>query len=232
MRFVALALACAAGASSAALGTTLFSGSSGARSASVSFSVSGTDLHVTLTNTATTDALVPIDVLTGVFFNVSGSPLSLTRTSATLASGSTVFNAASQPAGGNVGGEWAYRANAFANGFGYGISSSGLGDFGSGDLFPGTNLAGPSAPDGLQYGITTAGDNPATGNGGLNTELIHNSVDFVLSGLPSGFSESRITGVRFQYGTDYSEPGFNLVPAPGAAALLGLGGLMIGRRRR
>lgn len=232
MRSYVLALACAAGLSASALGTVTFSLSSGSRAATADFTVSGNQLQVTLTNTSTADALVPTDLFTAIFFNVSGPALSLSRNSAILTVGSTVFGAASQPSSGIVGGEWAYASKSFGNGFGYGISSTGLGDFGSGDVFPGGNLSGPADPDGPQYGITTASDNPATGNGGLNTEIIHNSVNFVLSGLPNGFSESLITGVRFQYGTDYSEPGFTVTPAPGAAALLGLGGLVACRRKR
>lgn len=235
MRSFVMALACVAGAVVSAQATVTFSLNSGARAASADFTVSGSQLLVTLTNTSLADATVPTDLLTAIFFNVDGSPLLLTRTSALLAPGSTVYGAASQPSGGVVGGEWAYRgATTLANGFGYGISSTGLGDFGPGDLFPGPNLSGPADPDGPQFGITTAGDNSATGNGGLNTEVIHNSVNFILTGLPVGFGESRITSARFQYGTNYSEPSFpgTRVPAPGAGLLLGIGGLGITRRRR
>ncbi|MFA6045142.1 MAG: XDD4 family exosortase-dependent surface protein [Phycisphaerales bacterium] len=235
MRSFVLALACAAGFSASALGTVSFSLSNGSRAATADFTVDGTSLKVRLTNTSAADALVPTDLLTAIFFNISNPAVTLTPSSAVLAPGSTIFGAPAQPSSGVVGGEWAYRgATTLANGFGYGISSTGLGDFGPGDRFPGDNLSGPTSPDGPQYGITTAGDNPATGNGGLNTEIIHNSVNFVLTGLPVGFAESRITGARFQYGTDYAEPSFpgTLVPAPGAAALLGLGGLVMARRRR
>lgn len=235
MRCFVVALACAAGVSASANATVIFSLTNGDRAATAAFTVDGSTLRVRLTNTSTADALVPTDLLTAIFFNISSPAITLTRSSATLAPGSTVFGAATQPSNGNVGGEWAYRgATTLANGFGYGISSTGLGDFGPDNRFPGDNLSGPTNPDGPQYGITTAGDNPATGNGGLNTEIIHNSVNFVLTGLPSGFTESRITEARFQYGTDYAEPSFpgTLVPAPGAAALIGLGGLVVARRRR
>src|SRR5262245_58688626 len=46
-----------------------FSGSSGTLSAEVTFQTSGGNLIVTLTNTSTTDAMVPTDILTGVFFS-------------------------------------------------------------------------------------------------------------------------------------------------------------------
>ena len=52
-----------------------FSGSSGTRAASVTFDTSGTNLIVTLTNTSAFDALVPIDILTAVFFSLAGDPL-------------------------------------------------------------------------------------------------------------------------------------------------------------
>lgn len=187
-----------------------FTGSAGSRAASATFDTSGTNLLVTLTNTSSADVLVPTDVLTGVFFNLSGDP-SLGRTSAVLASGSTVFYD-TQPAGGVVGGEWAYNADVSSGslpGVNQGISASGLGIFGPSNRFPGANLADNENVGGLDYGILSAGDNPATGNGGVTRSggLIRNSVVFTLSGLPTGFNPlTSISNVFFQYGTNLSEP--------------------------
>ena len=50
-----------------------FSASSGDLSASVTFEFDGTSLVVTLINTSAADVLVPVDVLTGVFFDVDGA---------------------------------------------------------------------------------------------------------------------------------------------------------------
>src|SRR5688572_31723901 len=140
-----------------------FTGSdSGGRAAKVTFENIGNTLVMRLKNTSMADVGVPNQVLTGVFFKVTGNPL-LTATSAVLGAGSSVlFDSA--PAGGNVGGEWAYRNGLNQYGGNTGISSTGLNLFGSGNRFPGSNLDGPDAPDGLQYGITSAGDNPAVGN--------------------------------------------------------------------
>ncbi len=213
--------------------------SSGNYAAEAKFAASGADLVVTLTNTSTADVLVPVDVLTGVFFDVAGSALSLGRTSATLNAGSIVLFGTTDP-GDVVGGEWAYLGglSGAPHGADYGISSTGLGLFGPGDRFPGTNLAGPpsGSPGGLEYGITSAGDNGATGNTPVTGDnaLIKNSVVFVLSGLPQGFDPAASIGnVSFQYGTDLKEPNYPGVPTPGVglSACL-MSGLALGRRRR
>jgi hypothetical protein len=182
------------------------------RAASATFDTSGTNFLVTLTNTSSADVLVPTDVLTGVFFNLSGDP-SLRRTSAVLASGSTVsYDSDGQPAGGVVGGEWAYNADVSSDslrGVNQGISASGLGIFGRFNRFAGANLADNENVGGLDYGILSAGDNPATGNGGVTGSggLIRNSVVFTLSGLPTGFNPmTSVRNVFFQYGTNLSEP--------------------------
>lgn len=209
----------------------VYSGSSGSLAASAEFTTSGTQLHVYLSNTSTADIMLPPDVLTAVFFEISGSPISLTRVSALLGPGSVVTNGTT-PGDGVVGGEWAsgFKASGYPGGFRYGISSSGLGDFGPGDRFPGPDLAPPTNPDGLQFGIASAGDNPATHNGGTDTPLIQNEVRFTLDGLPSDFDLNRITGVRFVYGTAYGEGDFD-VPAPSTLALLGFAALAARRRR-
>jgi len=214
-----------AGPSRAGAAPITFTASSGDLAASAVFDISGTNLLVTLTNTSPFDVLVPTDVLTAVFFDITDDP-ALTSVSATLASGSTVWFGSN--GGGNVGGEWAYAhgLSGAPNGATQGISSTGLGLFG-GPTFPGADLQRPLAVDGLQYGITSAGDDPTTGNTAVTGTyaLIHNSVVFVLGGLPGGFSLDDISNVTFQYGTSPSE-----VPEPSTVALLGLGLLMVAGR--
>jgi hypothetical protein len=231
-----------------------YSLTNGTQAAAVEFVLSGpTTLSVTLSNTSSADTLVPTDVLTAVYFNVTGSP-TFGETSAILATGSTViYDPDGQPAGGVVGGEWAYvrgigvtvGSGLGATTYNEGISSSGLGIFGPADRFPGPNLAGPADPAGVQYGLLTAGDKSATGNGGITGSggLIKNSVVFTLQ-VASSFTLSQLGNkVAFQYGTDLSEPSFNSgpptisllsVPEPSSiliAALSGLGLVGYGRLR-
>jgi len=197
--------------SSAKAAFTVSGTDSDGRAASAIFSQSGNVITVTLTNTATYDAINPTDILTGVYFT-SNAPSAPTATpgTATIAPGST-FTAGTglSPTDGNVGGEWAIKANFKASNpdgsWNYGISSSGMGVWGQNNRFDTSfNLQGPKSPDGVQWGITTAGDNFATGNGGLSGNgLIKNSVVFTFTAV--GFNINNINTVRFQYGTQFSE---------------------------
>lgn len=213
--------------------------------AQVDFDLVGSQLQVTLSNISTADVLVPANVLTGVFFDYGAGTLTLTPVSGVLNAGSVVVNGTTDP-GNVVGGEWAYKGglSGAPHGAKYGISSSGLGLFGPGDLFPGSNLDGPTSPDGLQYGITSLGDNIATGNAEvLGSPLIKNSVVFLLSGLPTNFvlTNDSFKNVSFQYGTALDEPnlttGYNPtgepgVPGPAAALSFGIGFWAAIRRRK
>jgi hypothetical protein len=221
----------------------LISGTCDNLSASADFTFSGNTLTVVLTNTGANDVLVPADVLTAVFFDISGFSGTLTPVSAMLSGGSTVLFGDAN--GGNVGGEWAYADNLSGapNGATTGISSSGFGLFGDNN-FNGPNLSGPNAVDGLQYGITSAGDDPTTGNQAVTgtNELIKNQVTFTLTSDQAFLGNETLANVSFQYGTSLEEPnctpgGPPTVPEPSTMLLLGLalsgsGGVGFLRRRR
>lgn len=228
---VVAALASQAGAS------VIFEGANGNLHATVEFSVSGSNLVVRLANTSSFDVDVPAELLTAVFFEIDGVS-GLSRVSGTLTGGSVVHYG--PDGGGNVGGEFGYAEGlsgaplgAFA-----GISSSGFGLFGPGDVFPGGNLEGPANPDGMNYGMVPAVDNVTIGNSAVTGgfPLIQHEVTFVLGGLPANFDlTNKIGKVAFQYGTDLAtEPTIPavLIPAPGAAVLLAMGGGLAARRRR
>jgi len=207
-----------------------FSGSSGSLAAEATFEASGGNLIITLTNTSSADALVPTDILTGVFFS---SGASLSTVSATVAAGSVY----GFPAITNVGGEWAYAGGINAPGDAtQGISASGLGLFGPADRFDtSANYVDNENVGGVDGGIAPAGDNPATGNGGITGQgLIQNSVTFVLSGWTG--SLATIGNVYFQYGTALDEPRFGgeSTPEPASMVLMGVGaaGLWFARRRK
>jgi len=227
---IAILLGAAALHTSHAFGAVTFTSSDlSGRAASATFSISGSILTVQLTNTSTHDALDATDILTGVFFNITNTG-PLTPLTADLAAGSHAYDipsgALAEPDTSGktgVGGEYAYGSGlAYTHAATEGISSSGLGLFGNGNFTasdPNGDLGGPSggAIDGVQYGITSAGDNLSTGNGSLtstnNHFLIQNSVVFTLSGVFPG--NAGVTDVWFQYGTALNEPSIQGTPGGG-----------------
>jgi hypothetical protein len=207
-------------------------GASGDLSASATFDVLGGGiLKITLTNTSTADVSDPAQVLTALFFTIDQT---LTPVSAVLGAESRVWYDDPPPSG-NVGGEWAYASglSGAPGGATQGISSSGFGLFGNAN-FQGDNLDDPVDVDGLNYGITSSGDDLLTGNAAVTGgnppnyknrfPLIQDTVIFTLSGLDPDFvaSADTITNISFQYGTSLSDTNVP-VPEPGSMLLFGCG---------
>ncbi len=204
--------------------TIVFTGSSGTLSASAQFKLTPTGVTVTLTNTAgpTPEKLVPADVLTAVYFNLTGAS-TLTPLEAVALNG--LIPATSPPPGAY----WAYQTNlqnAALHGAHSGISSTGLNVFGPNGNF--SCGAGCQPLDGLNYGIV-----PNVYTAGQKLEavpLMRYSAQFTLQG---NAQHATVSNVWFQYGTDLSEPSFQgfeggggEVPEPSAAVLTGCGLLL------
>lgn len=190
-------------------------------------------LTVTLTNTK--GVSVPSDVLTSVFWDYGGSPLNLSLISATAPTvtkknPSTTTNNVNLLDTPNNGKEWAFAStnnSAGLNGItqDYGLGTAGLGIF-----------QGIGGQQQFNYGIINGYNsdaNPQVKEG----SFVNNSATFVLSGLPNNFDISKIGSVRFQYGTNLSEPSIikaegtyyspppplpKKVPESGTTAALGL----------
>lgn len=220
------------------------------REAMVTFDQMGTMLFVKLENTSSADVLNPVHVLTGVLFKIVGNP-TLTPVSAVLTAGSTVlFPTPPSPgpsecvavpttlcSGPDVGGEYGFNnAFSFMSALFKGIDSTGIsgGSMGAftGGPGGGPNLQDPVLPDGINYGITSAGDDPTTGNKPVTGQrgLIQNGVDFKLSGFTGDLDD--ISMVFFLYGTSLTEfpglPGEELPPIPEPASMLLLGSGLLG----
>jgi len=207
-------------------------------SATFTLSLSGTttNLLVSLTNLATYKPNDPQDILTSVFFSLTGDP-TLTKISALLNAGSVGVKNGSilTVPGGVVGGSWAYAADLSGapGGANEGISSAGFGLFSHANRFPGASLPGDSStPGGLAGGLTTAMDDGSKYNGGLSGRpFIKDSVVFTLGAVPASFALSGISNVTFQYGTTLgTEPNLPgvLVPEPGAVTLAAVGIALLG----
>jgi hypothetical protein len=217
----------------------LYATPAGFGAASADFSLSGTTLTVTLTNTATglTSDVPSSSVLTALAFNV---PTTDTLTPVTAGAGGTALGNGSTLIGGSVpsgqvlGDNYGFGTGLSFLGFNAGIGAAGLNIFGQGSF--GTN---PQNVDGVDYGLLPSGDG-GTGSGvSGHGPFAENAVVFSFT-VKSGFKLSDMgPTVSFVYGTtsnvgDHHVTGV-IVPEPSTMAIAGLGALVFvtyGLRRR
>jgi hypothetical protein len=219
-----------AGVNSARADMVTYSFDNGSLSARTTFREIAGGLEIVLENRATAGARVPTDLLTGVFFSLSGvdfDPLCVK----VLNTGSIVQpqyadRDPSNPRDGldslfEVGGEFGFEDTGVGIAD-FVIANSGLGNLVGVDdlLFRGENLAGPSSPDGMQYGITPVSGIAANANLNLKrtTFIGYGVVITLLTDDP--FDVADLTDVAFNYGTSKKpyegEMEQQVIPAPGA----------------
>lgn len=220
-------------------------------SAQATFDVVGSQLIVTLTNTApddTTGNFGPAQGLSGIFFNLPDAitlvPVSATIPVNTLIQGNFCDisgpptnpgdNAANCTAAQtDVSGEFGYALGGLPGGADRGIANSGYGNFGATSVFSSNNLDGPKTPDGPNFELISANEVAPNFNGGLEkVPLIQGTVTFTLNITGGTLTNSDISNFVFQYGTSLSETSITgqcssnceprqQVPEPGTLLLLG-----------
>lgn len=188
------------------------SASSHSLSASADFNFTGSQLILTLTNN--NPAGVPSDILTGIFFDLSGTP-SLSYVSGVTASGSCVTGTTCPPAVDVKSiNEWVFAQSLSSPLTGitehYGVGTAGFGGIlstGGGQQF--------------NYGLVNGLVDP--NNPVANGTLIDDSVKLTFNLTPGLYT---VSNVRFQYGTSLDEPsltGHATVPEPGTMITLSTG---------
>ena len=210
-------------------------------SASALFEISGSQLIITLTNTADL-AVRQSDLLAGVMFDLANGN-ALTDVSATLIGDWTVIagtDAFTHELLPDVGTEYAYRDNLTGSEFRgaqYGVSANGFGPFGPENRFdtsqPNDVLHKPASPDGANFSLASA--IPVAGIPGLSDVpiVVGGAVQFVFD-YTGDLSVADISNVNFQYGTSLTDPDITIVPEPSTMTLLGVGiaGFLAARRMR
>lgn len=204
----------------------------GGLGAAATFSVSGTTLTVLLQNTSTgvpAGAEAADQLLVSVAFNLTGGTTFLSGNSAVIGAGSTGLGAWSGlVAGDSVANQWLWT-NEFGGdllGSYAQVISTSQGFGGGAALDFNGNAPAVSGPFG---GIAAAPPFVAIPG---SQEAVSDSILFTLT-LSNTLSDLELEAIAdasiVEFGSDYQ---YMTVPAPGALALLGLGGLVSRRRRR
>lgn len=164
----------------------------------------GRKLQVRLENASTDDVLSGSNVLTAFFFSLA-SNTKLDPVSAVVPTGDIVlFGHAGRH--GVVGGEWAYNnlLSGAPDSAVEGGSIVALGFFERRNRFPGKHLKSPAGSTDIDFGITSRGDNPTTGEPFVTVDnaLIQNEVVFTFKGLLKRdvLEANSITNVSFLCG--------------------------------
>lgn len=203
--------------------------------ATLTASRSGNVLTLTLENTGTlapANKYVPADILTGLFFDVDGSPV-LTYSDAV---------AESIREGTTVTGSQSVKYPPLTNGWDYAVGSGNISQHYALCTAGFGVCTGAGGGQQFEYGIMpddftgTNGNNPVNGQ-----KLVQNSIVFTLTGI-NPTAEFSIKNIRVQYGTSLTEPYLTLddivipasvVPVPAAVWLFGSALLgMVGISRR
>ena len=234
--------------------------SPGKHAAQATFTISDSQLKITLTNTYTGAFWEPTDALSGILFRLPSDVVMGPEKTALIGSGSSAYVVVKKTGvvtsvpvpGGDVSSEWAYRGDLdlFGLPFNHGISATGMDDLmGEDHIFTYThdtgapsvegNLWDQDGPDGIQGAIT--GTIPSSGddvNGGLKDQpLISHTVEFTLDLASTVPDLDDISDVWFHYGTEGIEsPVGPLPPIPEPLTMLGvlvgIGGLTRYVRKR
>lgn len=220
-----------------------FTGSSGNLSASATFNLTGSNLSITLTNTASTPTTQQAGVLMGLLFNAPA--LTASTTSAAFASGSGALNSTGKSGDdpiANPNNWWGYQSPVGPIlGFNSAIDASGSAGFGTPFLLNKSQNPAKGALDGSSGGIVALGTTADN-----DKSYVMNSMVFTFT-APSGFSLDALgSHVQFIYGTQIGgsggEPNFpgvtpNVVPEPASVLSICIGVAMVGggfslRRRK
>ncbi|WP_013320406.1 XDD4 family exosortase-dependent surface protein [Gloeothece verrucosa] len=206
-------------ASISVTGTGTNSVSSNSLSAKATFDDSLNPGKLTITLENLNPVSKPSDVLTGVFWDLTGNP-SLSLFSATAP---TVINGNNTATNVNLATPklWGFSSTTVSTGLGgnaspqvtqhYGLGTAGFG------ITPGFHLSEDGGTQQFNYGIIKS-VNADANNPVKKGTFVKDSVTFVLSNLPADFKLNSIKNVRFQYGTDLSEPSLSNTNAPAPSA--------------
>jgi hypothetical protein len=203
--------------------------------ATATFTVSNLDLIIAMSNISTNAPKTASDILTGIFFDISTN-LAFTPVSAMVGPDSTTGAPLLGESDFDVSGQWAYKGDLPTGNLSkdapgeYGLSDTKFSFFKKSNLLSDIKLPGTSPLSGVQFGITDMSNFDPKARGSIkHADLIINTIDLALNGLPVNFSLTDISDVTFVFGKsinkgiDISGEMVAQIPEPGTVALVAIG---------